>query len=317
LNENLNSDTNVILQLNKVIQEGKLSEIIVIDYTNTLITAMNPRTIIVENEVPNPHPCSLDYNLIPSNEKNSYYESLCNCCQRHVCKPESGYCKKGPECECRFGYPFELCEASHLEFEESENNVKAKIFLKRNDSYMNMHNRLICENWAANVDMQIILDQAAAISYMVKYATKAEKTGNSLNDLFKSVVLYANEDDVPTTKLRLLMIKSVSGKRDLGQCEVCRLLMSGPLYSSTFEYITQSLELNQSKELNNLNNRDNTQATNKSLIDFFAHRLDNPQINQNLEEISSFYQFVKYYKVLLKTINFKEQFQTNYYRYVS
>ena len=278
-----------IIKINELIKVGQLSETIVIDYTNTLITAMNPRTINQDQRVPEPHPCSLDYKLIPKNERDKYYEAICNCCQRHVCKPESGYCKKSAECACRFGYPFELCPASHIEFLESENTVKAQIFLKRNDSFMNMHNRLICENWAGNVDMQIILDQAAAISYMVKYATKAEKAGSSLNDLYKSVVLYAKEDDSATTKLRSLMIKSVSGKRDLGQCEVCRLLLSEPLYSSTFEYVTQSLELKQSKELNNLNNRIDTQATNKTLIDFFANRKDNPL----LQHIPSLNEFVR------------------------
>jgi hypothetical protein len=50
------------------------------------------------------------------------------------------------------------------------------------------------------------------------------------------------------------MLKTVAGKRDLGQCEVSRLLMSDPLYHSTFEYVTQSLNLNQSNELNNIIN---------------------------------------------------------------
>jgi len=38
------------------------------------------------------------------------------------------------------------------------------------------------------------------------------------------------------TKLRSCMLKTVAGKRDLGQCEVSRLLMSEPLYHSSFEY---------------------------------------------------------------------------------
>ena len=71
-----------------------------------------------------------------------------------------------------------------------------------------MHNRIICQNWCANVDMQIILDQAAAIAYMVKYATKGEKAGNSLNELLRSVILYAKEDYSPISKLRSLMLKS-------------------------------------------------------------------------------------------------------------
>jgi len=41
---------------------------------------------------------------------------------------------------------------------------------------MNVHNRIVAQNWRGNVDMQIILDQQAAINYMVKYVTKGEYT---------------------------------------------------------------------------------------------------------------------------------------------
>ena len=47
--------------------------------------------------------------------------------------------------------------------------------------------------------------------------------------------MYAKDEDNVTTKLKSLMLQSI-GKRDIGQCEVCRLLMSEPLYSSSFEY---------------------------------------------------------------------------------
>jgi hypothetical protein len=46
---------------------------------------MNPRTTNEANEVPDPHPCSLNTNQINSNEKDKDYEALVNCCQRHVC----------------------------------------------------------------------------------------------------------------------------------------------------------------------------------------------------------------------------------------
>lgn len=159
-----------------MIDSCKKSEKIIIDYTNTHLTAVNPRTEVIESAVPNPHLCSLDQNLIEPEKENEFYESVVNCCQRHQCRMES-YCKSSTKTTCRFNYPMELCTATHIEFIENGNSVKAQIFLKRNDTNMNMHYRLICQNWCANVDMQIILDQAAAIAYMVKYATKAEKAG--------------------------------------------------------------------------------------------------------------------------------------------
>ena len=64
--------------------------------------------------------------------------------------------------------------------------------------------------------MQLILDQNAAINYMVKYATKSEKAGNSLTQMFKDVIGPAKENDNSHSKLRSIMIKSIAGKRDLG-----------------------------------------------------------------------------------------------------
>ena len=57
--------------------------------------------------------------------------------------------------------------------------MKAKLVLKRNDPFINIQNKLICDNWRGNVDMQLIHNQKAAINNMVKYATKSKKAGNS------------------------------------------------------------------------------------------------------------------------------------------
>ncbi len=73
------------------------------------------------------------------------------------------------------------------EFVETDSNVHAEIHPKRNDHYLNMHNRAICHNWRGNVYLQIILDKSAAINYMVKYATKSEKTGKPLQQTNKDV----------------------------------------------------------------------------------------------------------------------------------
>ena len=40
----------------------------------------------------------------------------------------------------------------------------------------------------------------------------------------KSVIAHTTEEENPITKLRSCMLKTVAGKRDLGQCEVSTLL---------------------------------------------------------------------------------------------
>ena len=135
---------------------------------------------------------------------------------KHMCRKE-GYCKsKKKEC-FRFGNPY-------------------------------VHNRVVSHYRRGNTDLQIILDPHACIENMVKYCTKSEKGSSDLNGLFKYVILHVNKHDNPTKQLKKLMLKTVSGKRDLGKCEVSRLLLSEPLYSSYFQYVNICLDL---KDFNN------------------------------------------------------------------
>jgi hypothetical protein len=162
---------------------------------------------------------------------------------------------------------------------------------------MNVHNRLICQNWRGNVDMQIILDQHAAINYMVKYATKGEKAGDSLSKLFYDIIGSSSEEDNPTTKLRSLMLKSIAGKRDIGQCEVSRLLFSDNMYHSSFSYISQTTDLD-SREVNIQQISDeNAPATKKSMIDYFAHRKSDASLQPYLNEIVNLVEFARLFQI--------------------
>ena len=73
---------------------------------------------------------------------------------------------------------------------------------------------------------------------------KEKKAGSTINEIFREVAYNANETDDPVTKIRSMVLKTINGKRDLGQCEVSRLLLSAPLYHSSFAYIKFSLDLN-------------------------------------------------------------------------
>jgi hypothetical protein len=162
---------------------------------------------------------------------------------------------------------------------------------------MNPHNRLICHHWRGNVDMSIILDKHRATSYMVKYATKGEKAGKALTQTFKDVIGPAAFDENPTSKLRSIMIRSVAGKRDIGQCEISRLLMSQPLYHSSFSYVTISTELDK-REINiSRNQSPDAPATKKSLIDFYANRKTNKNLENKLDTITCLVSFVKKFQL--------------------
>ena len=150
--------------------------------------------------------------------------------------------------------------------------------------------------------MQIIWDRNAAINYMAKYAAKCEKTSNKITQLYKDVIGPASQDDNPQTKIRSLMIKSIAGKRDLGQCLISRLLLSEPLYHSSFNYVYLSTDLF-TKELNlDKNVPDDAEATKRSIIDFYAYRYNNPRLQNSLENIYNLIDFVRKFTLKKKTI---------------
>jgi hypothetical protein len=199
---------------------------------------------------------------------------------------------------------------TRIEFVETDSNVHAEIYLKRNDQYLNMHNRAICHNWRGNVDLQIILDKSAAINYMVKYATKSEKTGKPLQQIYKDVIAPCVEDENPRTKIRSLMIHLIAGNRDIGQCEVSRLLFSDPLYHSTFNYVNQSSDL-YNREINvNAINNDSASATKKSMIDFYRTRKKNTFLIPHLDKVINFIEFVRFFKIVKNEIKLRESPET-------
>jgi hypothetical protein len=80
--------------------------------------------------------------------------------------------------------------------------------------------------------------------------------------------------------------------------KVSRLLLSEPHYHSSFEYITQSLELNQTREVVNLENpNQQIEATSQTLMDFYSTRNSNPVLAPIINTIQSFNSFVQKYKV--------------------
>ena len=82
------------------------------------------------------------------------------------------------------------------------------------------------QHWRANVDIQLILDAHAAMSYMVKYASKAERSGSSLQSIIKTIITKAEETKSTASAIRSAIIKTVD-HRDIGQGEASRILFSG------------------------------------------------------------------------------------------
>ncbi len=159
----------------ELIRKSEIAEQTIINYVDTLVTAMNPADYQnLEPDVQAEHPCCIDICLLDPAEYDEDYLKLVNCCQRHFCRIP-GYCsnkKKKTIKQCRFGFPFKLQETTEIIFTETLNRVLAEIKLARNDPWMNSHNKLITHQWRGNTDMQAVLDAKSARDYIAKYAAK-------------------------------------------------------------------------------------------------------------------------------------------------
>ena len=90
------------------------------------------------------------------------YINLVNAVERHT-RCSAGYClrmKPGQqEATCRFKYPKPLQTSTELEFEQlSDGHIRTTVVTKCNDTRLNSHNRVMLQNWRANVDIQVIID---------------------------------------------------------------------------------------------------------------------------------------------------------------
>ena len=133
-----------------LVNEGLLSEQKVLDYTDTLLTAVNTRLDPVNPfnaEVPIPHSCSTNVSAILNDQPatNKYYE-VANCVQRHACRPAVIASKKKGGSKFRFNYHFDETDESRIVFKNiGTGSVRAKCIPKINDKYLNVHNRSMLE----------------------------------------------------------------------------------------------------------------------------------------------------------------------------
>ena len=76
------------------------------------------------------------------------------------------------------------------------------------------------------MDIHIILDRHTTVAYMVKHTSKGERSGRSLQGIYRSVMQNAQDSDNPVSEMRSLMIRCVD-HRDVGGGEASRLIFGG------------------------------------------------------------------------------------------
>ena len=138
--------------------------------------------------------------------------------------------------------------------------------------------------------LQVIVDVNACARYMAKYAAKGEPRSQPVSAIFKSCVYRLRTNSDSCTALRSAMMRSV-GERDFSAQETGHMLLSLPLVSCTYTFVTVSLDA--SRRL-----REDRGVTGELLV---ASVLDHYAVCTDLLELNS-YTFISQYTVHHSTI---------------
>ena len=195
--------------------------------------------------VPEPHPAAIRATAVDNHDND--YHRLVNTVERHTrCSP--AYCLRRKRmdllAECRFSFPKPLQEETTLEKElvgEKNKHVESELHTRRNDERLNSHNRVMLENWRANVDLQVIVDEKARARYMTKYAAKGEPRSKSASEILKLSISSLESTDQVSSAIKKAMIQ-VAGDRDMAAQETAHMLLSLPLVGCSFSFVTVCLE---------------------------------------------------------------------------
>ena len=205
----------------------------VIRYVDSIVTTINPGMNAAR---PERHPCQKSPEELDDSSQD--YIELINKLQRHTrCSPS--YCirvSKGQEV-CRFGFPKEC--SNHTVIRDDKHG-QPELISKRNDPYINSHNRLQLQGWRANVDLKPVLSIYAALQYIAKYASKAEPRSAAFTEIFNQILSNSDPNDSSLTTIQKLLLTSVA-ERDISAQETCHLILSIPLYHSSRTFITLNI----------------------------------------------------------------------------
>lgn len=256
------------IELEELVSAGELAEKEVCAYVDKLLTALNP----IDNDEwvkPKIHPCKTKFDIASSDED---YADLVNSVQRHTCN--SAYClrNKNGKTECRFEFPYECCEQTHLKFtkvntRDKSVRYKCEIVYSRNDPRVNRHQRAQLQGWRANTDISVVIDYHSCVQYLTKYTSKPEKLSSVVKDTFSYVsdkVTHANFNSI--SMIKKLMMRSI-GLRDMSIQEVCHQVLQLKLYSSSYEVISTSLDGSRKVDV-----EDQNIQSKPSLLDLYATR---------------------------------------------
>ena len=181
---------------------------------------------------------------------------LLNRNNRHL-RCSASYClrrdKHGKEF-CRFGFPLQPRElnSTHFYFDVVRNKggsakgVRAQLYFKMNDPYMNVTNPEQLSSQRSNVDFKPIVDHYSAVEYATKYATKKEKGSKAFDTLVAHALNSGGRAEAeaagrsPIGALASFLIQTTGG-RDWSAQEVAHVNMGMPTVIASHEFRAYSV----------------------------------------------------------------------------
>lgn len=156
------------------------------------------------------------------------------------------------------------------------------------------------QNWRANVDLQVIINVEACARYMAKYAAKGEPRSKAAAVIFKSCVDRLTVESDATTALRTSMLRAV-GERDFSAQETAHLLLSEPLYSSTYTFVCVFLDGSREICDQSADHTSTTPVTNPSTLQVYANRSHYAAQFPGIAQLNLF-DFIKLYSIVHQDI---------------
>ena len=146
-------------------------------------------------------------------------------------------CKVTKQLVCRFSFPFDLKEFTTLE----QDRAIFKLVTKRNDPLVNRHNRIILQEWRANIDWQPIVSTHAVLRYIAKYAAKSEPQSRTYAEIFRTIIGEESDGAQPAVKAFQRLLLKTCAERDISAQEAFHNLMAYPMYHSSRNFVNLNL----------------------------------------------------------------------------
>jgi hypothetical protein len=161
---------------------------------------------------------------------------------------------EGTKVGCRFDYPKDLCEKTHMvvkqfrvKNKDGSHDVRHQLEIKskRNDGWLNTHMDPLLTLWRANFDLQLTIDVGKITNYMTKYMTKSEaKQTKGAQAMIRCIMRQALDEGNSTEYVLQKMMAKLHGEPMISKQAVHHLIMSQPVVDCSHSFSKVNLENN-------------------------------------------------------------------------